>query len=443
MKKRFSFLMLLMVCCLMVGLLMGCGYTRVGSNQNVPYKDNGRGKYSSENISEMARSKLLGSECEFAATSSVEGSAVIDENRGVVELRSAPNSLAVATFLFDFQKAKGIRVAVAYQGQGMLTCLFGRSSDEKIVEGVSLSLPGDRADGVISFGDIGQFKNKNGQIEVQISTDNGNEIVVNSVEIEYLNDNPEVEVVYRDVPKSYSYTPWYYYYNGPLYSYDYYNGYYIVYRGWWQSPFYYSWRTSVVYRHHYYPSSVYVYCPPQRVYYNPCYYETRTYSYSGRQTSFVQRKPRHNNRVSLSVASSRSDNKHSRVVGTSANKAENTSSVRRLKVNSLKTNSSRIQEKNQESTSWFSRLAEKGRGCLASPGNFSSSDSGERQRGLTEAVKRAGNRVKDTQPQRQAVQSTPAPRQQAQQQNTSPLNDDDEEKNRATSSSSRVRRSPR
>ncbi|MDP2951031.1 MAG: hypothetical protein Q8N55_01465 [bacterium] len=465
--KRLIFLFL-MVCCLTV-LLMGCGtyrYTTLMGN-NVPYKDNGKGH--NQNGSDTADFRK-GSECDFTASSSSDGSATRYEDRGVVELKSAPDNLAVATFLFDFEKTTAWKFSAEYNGEGKLAVLFGKSSDDKTIEGVSLELSKDRTSETLSLADVSRFKNKDGEIEVQIITDNGKIIIVKSVKIEYLEDKPEIKVVYRDVfPRGYVYGPWDYYYGGELYYYDHYYGCYVVYHRNRNGFFdYWDWRDSVdyYYRHRYYQNSVYIYCQPQYVCYNPCYYETRSYNHGGRQTRFVERRQKPaTHRASTFASMGRDIGPQGK--GTTQGSANQISSQkvsgRKLdaasEIKRLKTDFARTKPKQEvqqsKGTSWLQRAKEKV-SIFGQAGNMrievgcrnevpikrnnssaSQNASSMRQRGTTEAV-RDINRVRETQPQRQ-VQPTPAPSSSS----STNSSDDDDEKNKATSSSTRIRRSSR
>ncbi|MBU4466606.1 hypothetical protein KKF47_00900, partial [Patescibacteria group bacterium] len=426
-------------------------------------KDNGKGhNQKGSNTADFRK----GSECDFTASSSSDGSATRYEDRGVVELKSAPDNLAVATFLFDFEKTTAWKFSAEYNGEGKLTVLFGKSSDDKTIEGVSLELSKDRTSETLSLADVSRFKNKDGEIEVQIITDNGKIIIVKSVKIEYLEDKPEVKVVYRDVfPDSHTYGPWYYYYSGPLYHYDYYNGYYVVYRSWRDFPDYGTWRISVAYRYnYYYQNSVYCYCPPQYVYYNPCYYETRAYNYGGRRTTFVQRKQKPATyRASASTRSMTGASQGQVNKGALAQKSANqtaatnrkldaASEIKRLKTENQRRETQKSQGKEvslrQRIKNGISSLGRKGNQAIETGGRgnvplkrnassaSSNTSSSTRQRGTTEATHDV-NRVRETQQPQRQVQPAPSS-------SSTTNNDDDEDKNNTpSSSSSKTRISPR
>ncbi len=465
---------MLMVCCLVV-MLMGCGYTLVrtgGPADN--YGDNGKGHLEDEVTITPSKEEVIATTTVpldvrqnlFGDNSQTPGSF---EN-GVLTLEGKEEKTGVIYTLAlpdRVDEVKSAKISCKVKGEGLFFVLNFKDSQGADQQKMMLYVAGtglaERELTLTPIETYLQIDEKSQEIfELCVEVEKGKKLEINEIKVDFLSFEPETKTIVKHygeqppIPESHRYC-----HPGTVSVYNPY-GYYDAYYDWWRGSRYLVWRNSyysnvvyywpyerVYYYHYYYPSSsINVYCEPSpRVRCAP----------QSRRGEYIARSPRSANNRASSSARAGSQNLAVNSRGTiNTQKNSSTKRVEEARASFLKVarESSRTSsaqapasQVSQQKTSWLSRLAIKGKERIVQGGKSSvplkrnesatiQNPTPARRQGMTEAVQRAANEARETQPQRQQqVQPAPAP--------SSSANDDEEDKNKAISSSTRVRRSSR
>ncbi len=237
---------------------------------------------------------------EFSEKFKEKGNVERNVSKGEAILKTEADGTVSILFTLQIVKSPWWEFGIDHDGAGKAKIFFNEQpSTATDASGVSIDLQEGRSSDKISLGDVERFIN-NGRAIVQVTAENGQELVVKSVFINYVRQKPNI--VYQEqnyFSTGYSLTSWHYHNHGVLWYYSSRLGCYVRYINWWRDP-YYRTRRKVVVKYY---DLFYGY-----LYYNP-YHRTKHHRHDRYRDRIIHTNPRARRRSSTKswIAESRAE----------------------------------------------------------------------------------------------------------------------------------------